>query len=43
MMCQGCQNNDMARHNGIRCKIMDWKENKQLIFFDLIERGKKYE
>lgn len=36
--CPGCENEDVFRHNGIRSKIMDWKENKELEFIELVSK-----
>lgn len=38
--CLGCRDNDVFKHNGIYCKIMDWKNKKQLRFVDLVHRKK---
>lgn len=35
--CEGCQKGDRFKHNGIYCKIMDWKENKVVRFVDLLK------
>ena len=34
--CLGCKKNDIHKHNGIYCKVMDWKERKVVRFIDLI-------
>ena len=36
--CEGCVKNNIHKHNGIYCKIKDWKENKVLTFVSLIKR-----
>lgn len=33
--CLGCKN-EKEKHNGIKCSIMDWKEDKILLFNDLM-------
>jgi hypothetical protein len=35
--CKGCQNDDITNHNGIYCKIKDWKKGKTLKFIDLLK------
>ena len=35
--CKGCKENNLYLHNGIRCRIMDWKENKEIEFMSLID------
>ena len=35
--CYGCAKNDPYRHNGIYCKIMDWKENQIVKFVSLLK------
>lgn len=37
--CEGCENNDPLRHNGIYCKIKDWKVNKTVRFVSLLKNG----
>lgn len=32
--CVGCKKGDYFKHNGIYCKIMDWKENEVVRFVD---------
>ncbi len=36
--CLGCRNGDNLKHNGIYCKIKDWRANKTIRFIDLISR-----
>lgn len=36
--CEGCQKNDFHKHNGVYCKIRDWKEDKVLTFVSLIKQ-----
>lgn len=42
--CEGCKlgygEKSYFRHNGIYCKIRDWKENKTLRFVDIMKEGK---
>lgn len=35
--CPGCANEDIRKHNGIYCKIMDWETGKTVRFIDLIK------
>lgn len=35
--CKGCETDDIRRHNGIYCKIMDWENGKPIRFIDLIK------
>lgn len=39
--CQGCQKNQIKKHNGIYCKIKDWDKNKTVTFVNLVVRGVK--
>ena len=39
--CPGCEKNDKYSHNGIYCKIKDWKENKVLRFVDIQNKGER--
>lgn len=36
--CEGCRKNNFHKHNGIYCKIKDWKENEILTFASLIKQ-----
>lgn len=36
--CKGCQDDDIRRHNGIYCKIMDWETGKPVKYIDLIKK-----
>ena len=36
--CPGCEKNDIKKHNGIYCKIMDWEKNEPIRFIDLMKR-----
>ncbi len=40
--CEGCKKNNPLKHNGIYCKIKDWKENKTIRFVDLMNGGELY-
>ena len=35
--CEGCKKGDCFKHNGIYCKIKDWKLNKTLRFVDMMK------
>ncbi len=35
--CKGCDTDDIRRHNGIYCKIMDWEIGKPVRYIDLIK------
>lgn len=39
-LCNGCKNNDIYRHNGIYCCVMDWEKNRKIKFISLIRGGK---
>lgn len=36
--CPGCEKNDITKHNGIYCKIMDWEKNEPIRFVSLIKK-----
>jgi hypothetical protein len=38
--CEGCNKNDINKHNGKYCKIMDWETNKPITFVSLLKEGK---
>ena len=38
-ICIGCQKNDINKHNGIYCEIMDWGKNKKVKFVELFKGG----
>ncbi len=40
--CVGCKSQNIEKHNGIYCQIMDWKKKKKLKFVNIIG-GKKSE
>lgn len=35
--CNGCQNDDIYKHNGIYCIIKDWEKGKTVRFIDLLK------
>ena len=37
--CIGCQKNDVNKHNGIYCEIMDWDKDKKVKFVKLFKGG----
>ncbi len=39
-LCEGCRKHDVHRHNGVYCRIKDWKTNKTLPFVSLL-RGEE--
>ncbi len=39
-ICPGCRLNDVTKHNGIRCYIMDWENEKKTRFISMM-RGSK--
>ena len=39
-VCIGCAKDNIYKHNGKYCKIMDWKKEKIIKFIDLINNGK---
>lgn len=39
--CIGCQKNDINKHNGIYCEIMDWDKNKKVKFVKLFKGGSR--
>ncbi|MFA6797083.1 MAG: restriction endonuclease subunit M [Bacilli bacterium] len=36
--CEGCQNKDIYKHNGIYCKIKDWQSGGTLKFLSLLKK-----
>lgn len=38
--CIGCAKDNIYKHNGKYCKIMDWEKEKIIKFIDLINKGK---
>ncbi|HHU56527.1 MAG TPA: restriction endonuclease subunit M [Acholeplasmataceae bacterium] len=37
--CNGCETQNIWKHNGIYCLIKDWQKNKIMRFIDLLPRG----
>ena len=37
-VCQGCKKNDIHKHNGIYCYVMDWETGKKVKFVSLIKK-----
>lgn len=37
--CCGCKKEDVNKHNGVYCKIMDWEKGKKLKFVDALNKG----
>lgn len=35
--CEGCEKDDINKHNGIKCKIKDWQENKVVTAVSLLK------
>ncbi|MCK9183317.1 MAG: hypothetical protein M0P13_10650, partial [Fibrobacteraceae bacterium] len=35
--CEGCAKDNIRKHNGIYCKIMDWEAGKQIKFVDMVK------
>ena len=38
--CKGCKTGNHFKHNGIYCKLMDWKTHKSIRYADLINKEK---
>ena len=36
--CPGCEKDDIRKHNGIYCRIMDWGKRKSVRFVDLLNK-----
>lgn len=36
--CVGCEKNDPKKHNGVYCKIKDWKLNKTVKYVDMVKK-----
>lgn len=36
--CKGCETNDIYKHNGVYCKIKDWKARRTIRFVDLLNK-----
>ena len=30
--CEGCAKGDVTKHNGVRCRVMDWEIGKPVLF-----------
>lgn len=37
-VCEGCQKNDIHKHNGTYCRIKDWKNDEILTFVSLLKK-----
>ena len=37
--CPGCEKDDIYKHNGIYCKVFDWREKNSLTFVSMIKGG----
>ena len=35
--CEGCEKENIKKHNGIYCFIMDWEKKKPIRYIDLIK------
>lgn len=33
----GCRSNNMHRHNGVYCRVMDWRSKRSVRFIDMIK------
>lgn len=38
--CEGCKKNNINRHNGVYCKIMNWDTNKSIKYVSLVKKGR---
>ena len=38
--CEGCKTGNHLKHNGVYCKLMDWKTHKSIRYVDLINKEK---
>lgn len=36
--CPGCLSDDISKHNGIRCSIMDWQSNQQILINEMLRK-----
>lgn len=41
--CPGCQNNDVQKHTGVYCRIMDWRAKRSVRYLELTRGGKKHD
>ena len=39
--CPGCKHNDPARHTGVYCKVMDWRDKQSFRYIDLMKGAGK--
>lgn len=40
--CDGCKDNDIKKHNGVYCKIMDWRAKQSTRYVDLMKGGRNH-
>ena len=40
--CPGCKENNIQKHTGIYCRIMDWRDKQSVRYVDLMKGGKKH-
>lgn len=38
--CPGCKTDDVFRHNGIYCKVMDWRAKESMLFLNMVKGAK---
>lgn len=41
--CPGCRENDNAKHTGVYCRIMDWRDKQSVRYIDLMKGGKEHD
>lgn len=39
--CPGCSENNIYKHTGVYCRIMDWRDKQSVRYVDLMKGGKK--
>ncbi len=39
--CPGCEKDDIFLHNGLYCKIKDWRDNSSLLYISIIQGRRK--
>lgn len=39
--CLGCSENNIYKHTGVYCRIMDWRDKQSVRYVDLMKGGKK--
>lgn len=39
--CPGCSENNIYKHTGVYCRIMDWRDKQSIRYVDLMKGGKK--